>query len=325
MNKKLAIVIPAYKASYLQDCLQSIAAQTCKDFLLYIGDDASPYDLESIVNSFRSQLSIQYKRFEENFGGIDLVSHWHRCIQMSHEPWIWLFSDDDSMDPTCVEAFYDALENTDGQHDIYHFNTIMIDKYGHDLLCSKPFPTEVSSAEYFKMLMQGGYFTFAVEYIFRRQAYFDSGGFVPMDLAWGSDSATWLRLAIDRKIYTIKSAYVKWRFSGDNISSIRSDTLIAERKILADLHFVQWALNFLDSNNMPDISTKIDKIYWIVRQLHEKKHLSTAKRKRLIQLYLQRVHLEENYPLALLIYHLYNVKEKMKFVLSKLKRRKIAI
>ena len=41
--KKLAIVIPAYKGRFLKETLDSIAVQAHKDeFVLYIGDDASP-------------------------------------------------------------------------------------------------------------------------------------------------------------------------------------------------------------------------------------------------------------------------------------------
>ena len=41
-QNNLAIVIPAYKSTFLPAALDSIAAQTCQDFTLYIGDDCSP-------------------------------------------------------------------------------------------------------------------------------------------------------------------------------------------------------------------------------------------------------------------------------------------
>ena len=56
--KKLAIIIPAYKDTYLHNALSSISNQTCKDFNLYIGDDASPYDLTKIIKPFYNKLNI---------------------------------------------------------------------------------------------------------------------------------------------------------------------------------------------------------------------------------------------------------------------------
>ena len=48
-QNNLAIVIPAYKATFLAAALDSIAAQTCRDFTLYIGDDCSPNNLGDIL------------------------------------------------------------------------------------------------------------------------------------------------------------------------------------------------------------------------------------------------------------------------------------
>lgn len=50
--KRLAIIIPAYKENFLFETLQSLANQTNKDFNVYVGDDCSPYDLQSIVSRF---------------------------------------------------------------------------------------------------------------------------------------------------------------------------------------------------------------------------------------------------------------------------------
>ena len=95
MKNKLAIIIPAYKACFFREVLDSIVRQSNRDFTVYIGDDASPDDLESIVSDYKDKLDIFYFRFEQNWGGRDLVAHWERCIELSDEPLVWLFSDDD--------------------------------------------------------------------------------------------------------------------------------------------------------------------------------------------------------------------------------------
>lgn len=110
MNK-LAIVIPAYKKRYFDQTLESFANQTCKDFTIYVGDDASPEDLEEIVNKYKSRISIIYHRFSSNLGGKDLIAHWERCVLLvKKEPWIWFFSDDDFVSKNCVEGFFETLE-----------------------------------------------------------------------------------------------------------------------------------------------------------------------------------------------------------------------
>lgn len=71
----MAIVIPAYKGRFLKETLDSIAVQTHKDeFVLYIGDDASPERLDKIVESYQNKVNLVYHRFSENMGGKDLVA-----------------------------------------------------------------------------------------------------------------------------------------------------------------------------------------------------------------------------------------------------------
>ena len=58
MKNKLAIIIPAYKACFFREVLDSIVRQSNRDFTVYIGDDASPDDLESIVSDYKDKLDI---------------------------------------------------------------------------------------------------------------------------------------------------------------------------------------------------------------------------------------------------------------------------
>ena len=110
----LAIVIPYYKKTFFRETMESIASQTCKDFVLYIGDDASPENPQDIIDDYKDKISIIYHRFEKNLGGKDLVAQWERCIALTKgEDWLWLFSDDDEMGNTCVEELYDVIKNNE--------------------------------------------------------------------------------------------------------------------------------------------------------------------------------------------------------------------
>ena len=121
-KRNLAIVIPVYKSTFLPAALDSIAAQTCQDFTLYIGDDCSPNNIGEIVERYREKINLVYKRFDTNLGGKDLVAQWERCIDMTQdEEWLWLFSDDDVMEERCVEEFYKQLEKH-SENRLFRFN-----------------------------------------------------------------------------------------------------------------------------------------------------------------------------------------------------------
>ena len=61
---KYSFVLPAYKANYLRESIDSILGQTYTDFELIIVNDASPEDVDSIVNSYNDK-RIQYYKNED--------------------------------------------------------------------------------------------------------------------------------------------------------------------------------------------------------------------------------------------------------------------
>ena len=91
---KYSFVLPAYKANYLRESIESILNQTYADFELIIVNDASPEDVDSIVNSF-SDSRIQYYKNEKNIGGTDLVAQWNYSISYARGKYLVLASDDD--------------------------------------------------------------------------------------------------------------------------------------------------------------------------------------------------------------------------------------
>lgn len=73
---KLAIVIPYYKIDYFEETIKSVAQQTDRNFMLYIGNDKSPDNpLPVIEISSKRPISIfwirrklWWKRFSTSMG-----------------------------------------------------------------------------------------------------------------------------------------------------------------------------------------------------------------------------------------------------------------
>ena len=49
---KFSVTIPAFKDKYLKETIDSVLAQTYPNYEVVIVNDASPYDLDSIVSQF---------------------------------------------------------------------------------------------------------------------------------------------------------------------------------------------------------------------------------------------------------------------------------
>lgn len=236
----LAIVIPAYKADYLEKTLSSLALQTSKEFSVYIGNDASPYDLDSIIEKYKDTFPLRYHVFPDNLGKKNLVAHWERCVQLVYsggrEEWICIFSDDDIMQPHAVESFHNCSipENCD----VVHFNIDIIDESDKVIHHCPEFPAMLDDASFFDYLFRRQIVARMPEFVFRH-SFLRKNGIISFDLAWRSDTATILAAAKRGGIKTIPGDGNKilWRASSRNISG--QDDL-KKRKNKANIVFFNW-------------------------------------------------------------------------------------
>ena len=237
MNNILAIVIPAYKAAFFDECLSSISRQTNHNFKLYIGNDNSTDDLEAIVNKYRSEINIEYKKFDENLGSVSLVKQWERCIQMTAgEEWIWLFSDDDTMDVNCVDTFYQ--EQSKGEKiNVYRFNLQLISA-DNRIIRTSIYPRFETASDFILNKLNMKFDSAISNYIFRKEQYVKSG-FREFPLAWGTDDAAVCEFTDDKNISSIPGAMVQWRISDSNISSV-GNCENQKLKVHARLAFLAW-------------------------------------------------------------------------------------
>ncbi len=247
--KKLAIVIPAYKIDFFDITMQSLVNQTCKDFTVYIGEDCSPSDFKSIISKYEKELDIVYHRFNENYGGKDLVGHWTRCIELTQgEPWIWLFSDDDVIGDRCVELFYAEISKG-VKFDIYHFDVRIIDSEGRIAYQPNAYPWVIDSETLYKESARDNIRSFVVENVFSRNIYEKVGGFESFPMAWGSDMATWLKMGKDKGLKTICGDYVFWRRSDKNITPSKEHAMV-KRKFFIQADFYDWVNNYFKTEWM---------------------------------------------------------------------------
>ena len=170
---------------------------------------------------------------------------------MSQEPWVWLFSDDDLMDATCVEKFFQELQLTQGRHHLYRFNTNSINGASR-LLSENPLhPQNETGADFLVSRLRGGRTSTAQELIFSREAWDAVDGFPDFPLGWAADDVFIIMMGSQKPIRTIPGARVGWRLSGRNISTNNSLGM-AIQKLQACREFVEWAADFLKMNPPTD-------------------------------------------------------------------------
>lgn len=239
MDQNLAIIIPAYKRTHLKKTLDSLAQQTNKNFSVYIGDDFSPENLSDIIKKYANLLNITYKKFSHNLGKSNLISQWERCLGMiQDEKFFILFSDDDIMESTCIEMFYQTL-TCNYIYDVYHYNINIIDQHENIIKHCNEYPQILSSSEFIHLIYTYQIDARMPEFIFRTSHFNKIGRFIKFDLAYRSDNATVLVCAEEKGIFSIEKAKVLWRDSGINISSTYNIST-QKRKAIATIDFFNW-------------------------------------------------------------------------------------
>jgi glycosyltransferase involved in cell wall biosynthesis len=109
---RATVCIPTYaRTDWLAEAIQSVLDQTFGDFVLLIGDDATPGDtVRPVVEAFDDP-RIQFVRFEENLG---IVGNFNRTLWMSETDYVLQIGDDDVIHPELLEATVTALDENPG-------------------------------------------------------------------------------------------------------------------------------------------------------------------------------------------------------------------
>jgi glycosyltransferase involved in cell wall biosynthesis len=262
----LAIVIPYYKLTFFEETLQSLAIQTDQNFLVYIGDDASPENPTALLNKYQGKFDFVYHRFEINLGGISLTQQWERCITLlDNEEWIMILGDDDYLGDTVVEQFNIHLLEFKSKTNVVRFaSRTIVEKEKYEArICENPVWESATDAFYrkFKLITRSS----LSEYVFFKEAY-EKHGFHDYPLAWNSDDRAWLDFSEDKPIYSINEGIVCVRLSDLNITGKQDNLLLKKESSVA-------FYRFLIQNKLKQFK-KFDRVK-IIRKYHYE--LSTMK------------------------------------------------
>ena len=231
---KYSFLLPAYKSAFLREAMESILAQSYKDFELIVVDDASPEDIKSVVDSFEDT-RIRYYRNEKNIGGDNLVAQWNICLSYAKGEWVVLATDDDIYEAGFL-ATADNLLSKYPQVNIFRGRICAFSHDKDDLEYIENAMPEYTSIEEFFHTMYNGLFGGVPEYVFRKSELDAIGGFYELPKAWSSDDVTALLLA-KNGIVCSGQVLVRFRRSGLNIST---DGRFQEEKVIARFKRMAW-------------------------------------------------------------------------------------
>ena len=250
---KFSILIPAYKARFLKECIESILAQTCPDFELIIVNDASPEDLTSIVKSFDDS-RIHYFVNERNCGAINVVDNWNKCFAYAKGDYVICMGDDDKLLPCYLEEYGKLIEKHPGLG-IYHAWTEIIDEHSQVIIMQEARP-EVEGVYSMLWGRWNGRIQFIGDFLFERKRLVEQGGFYKIPLAWASDDISAYRAAQEDGIANMQVPGFQYRINAHTISNTGNVGMKLDASVLEE----EWYKTLLQHE--PDVQAQPEHLYW---------------------------------------------------------------
>ena len=251
---RFSVLIPAYKQKFLKECIQSIIDQTYQNFEIIIVNDASPENLDCIVDSFYDK-RVKYYVNEINCGGVNVVDNWNICLKYATGEYTICMGDDDKLLPNCLEEYNKLIEKYPNL-DIYHGCTEIIDEKSHviGLQEARPLYESVYSMIWHRW---NGRKQYIGDFLFKTITLKQNGGFYKLPLAWGSDDITSVIIASENGIANTQVPVFQYRSNSQTISNTGNIPI----KLNAINMEESWYINFIDKNQ-PNPNDSINFTYW---------------------------------------------------------------
>ena len=247
---KFSVTIPAYKDKYLKETIDSVLAQTYQNYEVVIVNDASPYDLDSIVSQY-SDPRIRYFKNEKNCGAKDVVDNWNICLSHATGEYLICMGDDDNLTPRCLQDFADLIEKYP-ELDLYHARSEIIDDDSNFVCVLEERPEWESVYS----LIYNPRNTHLGDWLFKTETLRKNGGFFKLPYGWQSDDISAFIAAASHGVANTKEPGFQYRGNGLSISH---DMKSIEDKIEAVRYSIQWRLQFIaerEPTNTEDIRLK---------------------------------------------------------------------
>jgi glycosyltransferase involved in cell wall biosynthesis len=202
----VSIIIPAYnRARYVAEAMESVFAQTFKDYEVLVVDDGSTDNTQTALEPYMGR--IRYVR-QENRG---VAAARNRGIREAQGEFIAFLDSDDLWEAAALKTLLDAFQEKD----------VAVSASANRLIQKDGNPT----GGFEKKRSPGPYFTtrsllerdFCLPGHVCRMTCFASCGFFDESLRVGSDLDMWLRLSIRFRLRYIETPLLKRRLHADNL------------------------------------------------------------------------------------------------------------
>lgn len=237
MKPLISITIPAFKAAFLKAAIESVTNQTYDKWELIILDDASPEDIKTIFNGFTDN-RIRYYRNEKNYGAVNVVDNWNKCLSLCRGEYVICMGDDDMLPSCSLTEYVKLMEEIPGLN-VYHALTEVVNERG-EITGRQRLRPKYQTVEELILHRWNGDIQFIGDFCYRVSYLKEHGGYYKLPLAWASDDLTAVRAAEEGGIANTQIPCFMYRENSMSISSSSNNGL----KLDAKAEERRWYMEF---------------------------------------------------------------------------------
>ena len=257
-----SVTIPAFKAKFLKECINSVLSQSYNDYEIIIVNDNSPEDIDTIVKSFDSP-HIRYYRNEIGFGAEHVVDNWNKCLEYAQGDFIICMGDDDRLKTNCLANFVTLIKKYPDL-DVFYSRTEIINEHSEVIKILEERPERESVYEMIFNRWNGGKM-FIGDYLYRTENLRRQGGFFNLPFAWGSDAITAYQTAGQKGIANTKEVGFQYRVNNQTISR-------STQNIKGKLEALRIERKWFESFFKQEPQNKKDNALWVWLNSHLDAH-----------------------------------------------------
>lgn len=246
---KFSVSIPAYKATFLSECIDSILSQTYTNFEIIIVNDASPYNLDEVVARYTDE-RINYYKNEVGFGAEHVVGNWNKCLEHANGDYVICMGDDDKLLPCCLEE-YAKLISKYPDLNVYHALTEIIDENSNFSRMQEMRPEREGVYSMIYGRLFGNRLQYIGDWLFRTDWLKEKEGYVDIPMAWGSDDLTAYNAALGKGVANSQVPMFQYRVNSQTISN-SGNTLIKFNSMMSTYKKIKELLELKSADDLDE-------------------------------------------------------------------------
>jgi len=246
---KISVIVPNYNhARFLRQRIETILAQTFRDFELILLDDCSTDESRSILRDYASDPRVRIEFNDVNSGSS--FKQWNKGVRLSQGEFIWIAESDDYADERFLERLVPVLESNPNMQIAYCRSWCVTEGNrldgsaethlpGMDHICWTADYCEEGEEVCRKYLVRSNIVLNASAVVFRKAVYEQVGGADESMLLCG-DWKLWAAMSLTGKVTYLSEPLNYFR---SHSASVRNKSNQGALKVTETLQVVRWILD----------------------------------------------------------------------------------